>query len=173
MADFTGFQSQQKKQKPTYQNDSILESLRGIGGGVGKTVAKDVVGKSAADAFSAIFGTPPKGEAPRREMSPFGQKEQPAPMRRPEIARPMPTEDQAMLRQEIEKIRSELKALAASMKSLNTEVQKAIDQVPVNPGIYHKNFFERLRSVLVILREQIKDSNSWASIYTSRKQKKV
>lgn len=139
MADFNAFQSQPKKQKPTYQNDSILESLRGIGTGVGKTVAKDVVGKSAADAFASIFASAPKGEAPRREISPFGQKEQPTPMRRPE-ARPMPTEDQAMLKQEIEKVRAELKALAASMQSLNVEVQKAIDQVPVNPGIYHKKF---------------------------------
>lgn len=173
MADFTGFQSQSKKPKPTYANDSILESLRGIGGGVGKTVAKDVVGKSAADAFASIFGPAPRPAEGRRE-NPFARPEQqPAPaMRRTEMQKPLPTEDQTWLKQEIEKVRMELKALASAVKGLNTEVQKAIDQVPVNPGIYHKNFFERLRSVLVIMREQIQNSDAWLAMFQSRKQKK-
>ncbi|MEK7119300.1 MAG: DUF5660 family protein, partial [Patescibacteria group bacterium] len=43
---------------------------------------------------------------------------------------------------------------------------------PVAPGVYHLNFFERLKSMLKILREQIEDSSSWLSLQNNRKKKK-
>ena len=49
-------QPQPAKKKPTYTNNSILESLRDLGSGVGKSVAKDVVGTVASDALTSLFG---------------------------------------------------------------------------------------------------------------------
>lgn len=175
--DDSAFKTQpQQKPQTKYQNDSILESLRTLGGGVGKTVAKDVTGKVAADALASLFGTPPKRNPSEfRPNNPFAQKEaQPIPgFRRPEMHRPpMVHMEEPNLKQEIEAVRQELKALAASIKSLNTDIQRTITEVPVDPGIYHKNFFERLRGVLQILREQIEDSRSWLSLQGNRKQKK-
>lgn len=173
----TPFSSQSKKPKQNYFNDSILESLRDLGSGVGKTVAKDVVGKTAGDALQAIFGGPVKPAESSHKEYPFAPKPEmqpkPAVAPRPEILRPESVaREQAAIKQEIESVRMELKALAGSLKSLNTEVQRAIDQVPVNPGVYHKNFFARLRSVLQLLRQQVEDSSTWNSMYSGRKKKK-
>ena len=173
------FQQAKPTKKPkTYTNDSILEALRDLSGGVGKTVTKDVAGKVASDALASLFGTPiPKqGELRANEPIDFSAERQPQPrFRRPEVtpaARPV-HEDTQKIAQQIESVRAELKALAASVKSLNTEIQKAVVEVPVDPGIYHVNFFERLRSILRVLREQIDDSRTWLALSAQRKQKKL
>jgi len=175
--DDSAFKQSTPQQKPKVpQNDSILESLRTLGSGVGKTVTRDVAGKVASDALASLFGsTPTQGEMrPNRPLN-FQKEYQPQPaMRRPEIRRQPVVfqEDQQVLKQQIDAVRQELKALAASVKSLNTDIQRTIIEAPVDPGIYHKNFFERLRSILQLLREQIDDSRTWASLFSQRKQKR-
>ncbi len=173
------FQQAKPTKKPkAYSNDSILEALRDLSGGVGKTVVKDVAGKVASDALASLFGAiPPKqGELQQNEQIDLGRQEQPQPrFNRPEmspVTRPV-HEDSQKLAQQIEGIRTELKALAASIQSLNTEIKKAVAEVPVDPGIYHVNFLERLRSILKVLREQIDDSKSWLALSAQRKQKKL
>jgi len=162
---------------PVVKN-SILESLTSIGGGVTKTVARDVVGGVATDVLGSLFGTIPKsGELrpnqsldlnqPKPEVQPRLQ------FRRPEIARPPVVHvEEANLQQKVDAVRSELKALASSLKSLNTEIDRAVMEVPVQAGIYHMNFFDRLRSVITSLRLQVEDSRTWLSLWSSRKQKK-
>lgn len=181
------FQSAKPAKKPAaYTNDSILEALRDLSGGVGKTVTKDVVGKVATDAFTSILGAPSmqQGELkpnqtitiPDRQTAPEPRPERfYPPFMRPEarpVARPVIREDQQKLAQQIESVRQELKAIASSIQSLNKDIGKAVMEVPVNPGIYHANFFERLKSVLKILREQIDDSRSWLGMQSNRKKKK-
>ncbi|MBI5449553.1 hypothetical protein HY948_04545 [Candidatus Gottesmanbacteria bacterium] len=170
-------QSQQPKKQPiTRSNDSILEALRGIGGGVTKTVAKDVIARSATDALASLFGTVPKqGEIkPNQSVDMLRRERAPLPrFIRPEVKRqPYVRVEETNLKPQIDAIRAELKLLASSLKSLNTEIQKAVTEVPVAPGVYHLNFFERLKSMLKILREQIEDSSSWLSLQNNRKQKK-
>lgn len=174
--DDTAFQPQPiKKQPVTRTNDSIIESLRTLGSGVGKTVVKDVAGKVASDALSSLFGRlPAQGELKPNQPIDIRTERQPSPtFRRPELNRqPMVRLEEVNLKQQIEAVRTELKALAASLKTLNLEVQKAVAEVPVAPGVYHLNFFERLKSILKILREQIDDSRTWLAMHTARKQKK-
>ncbi|OGG11403.1 hypothetical protein A2Z00_00540 [Candidatus Gottesmanbacteria bacterium RBG_13_45_10] len=175
--DNTVFGQQQQQKKPKmYQNDSILESLRAIGGGVGKAVAKDVTGKIASDALASLFGAPPPagGELRANRSMDFQKERQPfSPFRRPEIHRPPIVElGEPNLKREIEEVRAELKALSMSMRNLNTEIQKAVNEVPIRPGVYHKNFLDRLRSIMKVLREQIEDSRSWLVMHNARKQKK-
>ncbi len=171
------FQQAKPIKKPkTYSNDSILEALRDLSGGVGKTVTKDVAGKVATDALASLFGAPiaKQGELNANEPVDLARERTPQPrFQKPEISpvtRPV-HEDSQKIAQQIEGIRTELKALAASIQSLNTEIKKAVAEVPVDPGIYHVNFFERLRSILQVLREQIDDSRSWLTMHTNRKKK--
>ena len=175
--DNSAFQQNQPKKPQTPHNDSILESLRNLGSGVGKTVAKDVTGKIASDALSSLFGTPPKSQGELRPNNAvnFGRERMPFPgFRRPEMRarEPFVAQPEPHLKEQIDAVRTELKALAASIQNLNTDIQRSITEVPVDPGIYHKNFFERLRLSLKMLREQIDDSRSWLSLYSNRKQKK-
>ncbi len=183
--DTSAFQkTRSAKKSAVYNNDSILEALRDLGGGVGRTVTRDVAGKVATDALTSLFGSVPKqGELkPNQQLHMPDKQTKPEPARerfyppfmQPEArpaARPVIHEDQEKLQKQIESVRQELKAIASSIQSLNTEIGKAVQAVPVNPGIYHANFFERLRSVLKVLREQIDDSRSWLTMHTSRKKK--
>lgn len=180
------FQSAKPAKKPAaYTNDSILEALRDLSGGVGKTVTKDLAGKVATDALTSVLGAPVKQQGelrpnqpvniPDRKVAPEPRPERfYPPFLRPEartVARPIIKEDQQKLSQQIEAVRQELKAIAASIQSLNKDIGKAVNEVPVNPGVYHANFFERLKSVLKVLREQIDDSRSWLTMHTARKKK--
>lgn len=177
--DDSAFQQPQpvKKQPAARSNDSILEAIRGIGSGVGNAVAKDVIAKSATDALASLFGTIPKqqGELKANQSVDMLRRER-APLPRfirPEVKRqPYVRVEETNLKPHIDAIRAELKMLAASLKSLNAEIQKAVTEVPVAPGVYHLNFFERLKSMLKILREEIDDSSSWLALQNNRKKKK-
>lgn len=170
---------QQNQKKPVaYTNDNILESLRGVGGSVAKTSA-DTASKISSDVLTSLFGTLPKaGELKADQPIELGnvavQERQPAPQitRRPDVLRPPSVNVQEInLKQQIEAVRMELKGIAESLKNLHQDVQKAISEVPVEPGVYHVNFFERLRSFLKLLREQIDDSRTWLLLSTGRKKK--
>ncbi len=163
------WQNQPKKKAPAVNNDSVLEALRQMGGGVGRTIAKDVVGKVGSDALTSLFGQVPRSG----ELFTNQPEVQPVQIRRPEILRPpMVRVEETNLKPQIEAVRAELKMLVASLKSFNQEVQKAVNEVPVQPGIYHLNFMERLKSIIKILREQIEDSRSWLALSTNRKKQK-
>jgi len=175
--DNSAFAQNQPKKQPTPSNDSILESLRTLGAGVGKTVAKDVTGKIATDALSSLFGGPVQNQGELKANNPinFGREKMPFPgFRRPEIRprEPFVAPVEIHLKEQIEAIRTELKALSASIKTLNTEIEKTINEVPVHPGVYHKNFLDRIRSMILLIREQIEDSRTWLNLSTTRKKKK-
>jgi len=167
---------QSKKRLPQYTNDSILESLRSVTSGVGKTVTNDVVGKVGSDALASLFGNLPRsrdlGANQELGFGPLREKEPRLAVRPPEInLEPLRRDEQAKLKYQIDAVRQELKALSASLKNLHQEVQTAIEQTPVQPGVYHLNFYERLRVIIKILRQQVEDSRSWLALWTNRKKK--
>lgn len=165
---------QTKKPKPI-QTNSLLESLRDVTGGVKNTVTRDVVGKVGVDVFSALTGAVPKPTESPYVESFFGRERRPmSPFRKPDVHRPPIVKlEEINLKQQIEAVRAELKALTASMKNFNTEVQKAVSEIPAQPGIYHLNFIERLRGIVRILRQQIEDSRTWLSLTVKRKKQKM
>ena len=172
----TAFQQSKPTKRPSvYTNDSILEALRDLSGGVGKTVTKDVAGKVASDALASLFGSPiQQGEMHQNESIDFPVERQPRPaMRRPEIrpAEKVIFHEDAQIKQQLDAVRAELSALSKSIQMLSTENHKAVNETPVNPGVYHVNFYEKLRAVLQMLREQIDDSRSWLTMHQSRKKK--
>lgn len=163
-----------KKKQRTYSNDNILESLRGIGGSVNKSITHDLVGKMPQDVLSSLFGNPPQsGELrPNQTVDIPEEREHKPTFHHTEYDRPNGLRlEEHDLKQKIESVRQELAQLSVSMKQLNTEIQKTISEVPVQPGIYHLNFYDRLRSILRMLRENIDDSRTWLSMSTNRKKK--
>lgn len=166
------------KKRPVLTNTGILESLRDLGSGVGKSVAKDVVGGIASDALTSLFGQPTGGDLkptqPTGEAYPERQPFRPQ-IRRPEVYQPIRTvmREEAGIKEKLETIRVELKTLAVSIKKFNSQVERAIEDIPAHPGIYHVNFLERLRGVIETLRQNIEDGGSWLALWTSRKKKKA
>lgn len=169
------FQSSTPKKRPMPSHDSILEAFRDLGSDVKKSVTNDVVGKTASNAFQSLFGQMPKpGESrrpnPFERPNPFGRKEAPQPMPRPEILSPQRiSEEQARTKQQLDSLRAELIMLAKSVGKLNLEVEKAVKEVPVDPGVYHVNFLDRLKQVIQLIRKRVDDSNEWLQLSKSRK----
>jgi hypothetical protein len=165
-----------KKKSITY-NNNILESLRSIPTEIGQ-VAKDLPQDFLNDALSAVFGKPVTNQS--GEMQPgqpveFAAENSPRnQFLKPENISQAPlSREEAGLKEKIKAVRLELMALASSIKALSTEIEKTISETPVNPGIYHSNFFDRLKSMLKLLREQVDDSRTWLMLQTKRKKQKI
>lgn len=171
-------QPTQNKKQTSYINDSVLESLRDLGTGVTKTVTKDVIGHIASDALSSLFGQPIGGDLkprqPTVEAFPERNLNRPMQARRPEIYKPFINDkrEEPGIKEKVAEVRAQLVGLAATIKKFNREIERAVEDIPARPGVYHLNFLERLRGVIMILRQQIEDSSSWLALWSKRKQKK-
>ncbi len=169
-------QAAKKRNIQAIQDNNILESLHSVGSSIGQAVTKDVMGKVGADIIGSLAGqTPRSGELkPNQdvEIAPAGKEKTKAKIQTKELISDqlIHAEKQQTLRA-IESIRQELKNLVESLKGLHIEVQKAVEQAPVDGGVYHLNFFEQLKSFLMALRQQIEDSRSWLEMTNSRKRK--
>lgn len=76
---------------------------------------------------------------------------------------------------EIEKIRQELKLLAKDIVKFNKEVDITLmGEVPDAgmEGKYHKNFFQQLRALIMLLRQRVKSARTWATQLRQKAAKK-
>lgn len=160
--------------------DSFLEALRDLGGQVGDSLLNDVVVGDLETAVEQITGTNLKEIKPnevvdfgKMETQPKEDKEDLVQLRNflPDIVK---QENQVFIRAEIEvkqqiqAIRQELKNLAVSIKGLNQEIEVAVAENVPTPGVYHLNFFERLRSTIKALRERIEESTTWLAAFNRK-----
>lgn len=134
----------QKRPNPLLVSDNVLETVRGLGSSVGKTLQRDVAGQIPNDMLRDLFDAgQPSGELrpdEALEVQPTEQKVRPTPKN---ILQPFADADKQQTQQSLSAVREQLKSIAAQTK--NPEVQKAVIEQPVvDPGIYHKNFFEQL-----------------------------
>ena len=73
---------------------------------------------------------------------------------------------------QIKSIQEELKGLASSVKNLDKEIDKAIEQIPVKPGIYHVNFLEKVRQSIFLLKKRVEDASTWLEAFNQKSAKK-
>lgn len=71
---------------------------------------------------------------------------------------------------DIEQIRLELKQLAQKIKNFNQEAYKATltPIIQTRNTIYYKSFFQHIREVIEILKQQVDEASSWLAVYNSR-----
>lgn len=167
-----------KKKQAHFKNDNLLEALGSVPSSVGSNTVAEF-SKIGGDIVTALIGGIPKsGELrPNQEIN-FSHDqtfEKPTEQPRIEFRPAQPSVDtsrvEAETRQQIEAVRAELKALISSLKNLHQEVQSAVTEEVVNPGVYHINFYDQLRMFIRVLREQIEDSRTWLAASSSRKKK--
>lgn len=168
-------QSSSKKKQHHYKNDNALEALGSVSTGIGKTAISEVT-RIGGDIFTSLLGNEPRfGELQPNQAIEFG--DQPSeqvtsqPVQHEVMQRPDVDKIEYETRQQIDAIRQELKALIVSLKNLHQEVQTAVSQEVVHPGIYHINFFEQLKTFIQVLRQQIEDSKTWLAAFSTRKKK--
>lgn len=168
-----------KKKIPIYSEENPLEAIRDITQGVAKGITTDLVGGVAKDTVNQIFGIKKSGELKPNDaiqLEQLGQVEQPKAAIRPSL--PEVPENylvmagQQEISRQIESLRQELKVLIESSNLLAKDIEKAVMEMPVSPGIYHVNFFERLRSIIQLLRQQVEDSRTWLLMVTTKRTQK-
>lgn len=167
------FQNQKKRPQQSRSVDSIIESLRSLGQNTQKSFRSDLLKPLSSDILSSFTGKIPKrGELRANQEVLFNKERSPYPfISRPEIIREKPNLVERGLEQKIEMVRREIKSLIASVNLFNKEIEKTVEEAPVEAGVYYINFYERLRSLVMLLREQVEDSRTWLSLWQSKKKK--
>lgn len=80
--------------------------------------------------------------------------------------------EQNQVKVQIENLQTQIQALAKEHVGLIQEVDKASFQVVARPGIYHKNFFERLLQLIKLARKKISESRTWLHMQNHRAKNK-
>ena len=73
---------------------------------------------------------------------------------------------------QIKAIQEELKGLAGSVKNLDKEIDKTIEQIPVKPGVYHINFLEKIKQAIILLKKRVEDASTWLEAFNQKSAKK-
>lgn len=158
-----------KSSKKRGISDNFLEILRELGEGTIDTTVDQLTGRKRSGELK------PEETI---ELEQFTQEE----IKREEFAREFEREISGLRRQErlvyskeqqevklqIKAIQDELKKLANSTQGLAREVEIAAKQAPVEPGVYHLTFFEKLRQIIIQFRQKIEDSRTWLAAFNQR-----
>jgi len=171
---------QSKKKKPVL-TDNFLEKLRELGSGVGDSVIEDVIEGIPSTAIDQLTGRKRSGTLkPNETLSLEEAQEQEQSRRRlsreffrvRQEERLVFKQEEQKTRLQIKAIQEELKKLVESTKDLVKEVEVASKLEPVEPGVYHLNFFEKLKQAIIIFRKKIEDSASWLALFNQRAKKR-
>lgn len=66
----------------------------------------------------------------------------------------------------------EIQLLAKTTGLMAQEIQVATMQAVVNPGVYHRTFFEQLRTFIKDIRAKVTESRNWLATHSARSSKK-
>lgn len=83
-------------------------------------------------------------------------------------------QDELKTKRALEQLRQELVFLVEDIKQFRKELAIATQQRIVSPGIsgtYHYNFFNQLRSFVVLVRKSVKEASTWIHTTNGKKQK--
>jgi hypothetical protein len=169
---------------------NILEALKELGTHTTKTFTNDLLKESANEFVDQIFGKIPK----RHLTSEIAAGEQifvpdvlSGRQEKLEKERKQIFHEQILLKEEKElmekrtnelqvklhAITQEIQMVSQAMPKVTEEVETAKLQAPINPGIYHIIFFDKILEGLRDLRKRIENASEWLTIANLRAQKKT
>lgn len=176
------------KNKKAHNQPNVLESLKDVGASTAKSIKTDLFDKMPGDFMEQLFGpqTPPKSADLRPgesiEFNPIAraQKEEQKRLQN-QIAfeRRLHQEERIMIQKKTNELRMQLKAitnevleLAKTTVNLEEQVEIASMQAPIDPGVYHVIFFEKLLLFIISFRKKVQESANWLAVTNKRAQKK-
>lgn len=182
--------SQKTKNRPVQNRDNLLEGLRGIGSAGFTSLKKDVAQGIPEEFFRQMLGIEKPhahasgdimpGQSIELAQAIEEQKEENKVLRL-KLAQEqrLRSEDKNLFTQKTQELKMELHALsqetvklAQSTQGLSREVQIAAMQAPANPGVYHINFFEKLRNFIASFRKRIENASLWLQASNNRSAKR-
>lgn len=173
-----------RKRKKSLSSNNFLEALRDLGSGMVDSMAHDVVGGVAEEAVDQLTGRKSGELKPNQlldlekvgkikekgERQVWGFQQEFLSLRRQERLIWNRKEEETKL--QITSILEELKKIVNSTSKLTKEVEVAAQQVPVEPGVYHLSFFEKLRQTLILFRKRIEESATWLTAFNQKAKKR-
>jgi len=171
-------------------NNSFVESMRDMGGSVVKSLKNDVVKGTAQSIFDQLLGSAKTGRMPTtpdQAINPdldkyIAEKETSAAQEAKIQERAFQTHKMAenkvlfsyadeSLKKEIDGVRQELQMLVATMDKVEDQVEQAMMDNIVEGGVYHLNYFQKLKTWIKFMRKSLEDSSAWLQATGSRKTK--
>lgn len=185
--DSKGNQNNKQKGKQTPRTDNVLEALRDIGSS-GSRVVKNEATQISKDFVKQLFGAPevrtsgdlePGQSIEIDRVLAEGKEENKTLRLRLQHEQTARQEEEVLVERKTQELKVELHALLEEVKSLaqttqgiSEEVEIAAMQAPVNPGVYHVVFFEKLREFIASFRKKIENAAIWLHTYNQRAAKK-
>jgi hypothetical protein len=180
---------QSQKPQKTIKRSSVLENLKDVGGNTSKTLKKDLAQGVSEKFINQLLGRKPEkkysgditpGESLEFEDVFSGRREQTMKLKKQlTLERKLREEEKVRsekkgneLRLQLQAIIEEVAALAQNTQELAEEVQIATMQVPIEPGVYHLIFFEKLLEFIKSFRKNIGQAKVWLQSSNKRAQKK-
>lgn len=167
---------------------NVLESLKDISGGATDSLRNDLLKETTRNFFEQLVGAREQNYS--GEITPgetveltevFSGKSEEKKKARVQISleRSLFEEEKLRtdkrtneLRLQLHALMQEVFALAQSTQGLGEATEVASMQAPVNPGVYHVSFFEKLLSFMKSFRKRIENAALWLNATNSRAEKK-
>ena len=177
--------SKPKKNAKNIRHQNVLESLKDIGEDAAGTLKKDVL--RGQDLLDQILGSAHSysgeisaGESVEMSEVLTGQREENERLKKQVSNERKIREEEKILtekksnelRVQLQAIMKEVQSLADTTQGLADEVQVATLQAPVEPGIYHVIFFEKLLEFIKSFRAKVEDASVWLHATNKRAAKK-
>jgi hypothetical protein len=169
---------------------NVLESLKDIGSQTTKTLKRDLINPIPEDFFEQLLGTKPQEKKFSGDITPgeslefnevfSGKYEENQKLKKQiSLERKLAAEEKTQvqektnqLRVQLHAIMEEVLALAKTTQNLGEQVEVAAMQAPIEPGIYHIVFFEKLLEFIKSFRKKIENASVWLNAINSRAEKK-
>lgn len=180
---------QTKTKKKVINQQNVLESLKSIGSSTAGSLKKDLIGQSSKDIIAQIL----KAQKPRKysgEVAPgeslefneiySGKREENVKLQKQiALERKLRNEEKhhsekkiGELRVHLQAITVEVQKLASETQGLAQETQIAAMQAPIEPGVYHIVFFEKLLEFIRSFRKKVHEASTWLHASNKRAGKK-
>lgn len=178
------------KNNQKIRNQNVLEALKDIGSGTAQSLKKDLLDGVNKDFAKQLFGMsfePRKisgdimpGESVEVDKAYSGEHQKAIKEKR-QLGFLNRLKDEEVnlvhkksneLRIQLNALQQELLSLAQSTQNLGVETQVAAMSAPVEPGIYHVNYIEKMIGFIKSFRKQINNSAIWMQESNKRAQKK-
>ncbi|HJX59586.1 hypothetical protein A2V61_01495 [Candidatus Woesebacteria bacterium RBG_19FT_COMBO_47_8] len=180
--------SQKPKNLQNIRRSNVLESLKDIGGGTSRSLKNDLLKASSEEFLQQLFGAEKQkysGEITPGETLELtdvftGDREEKKKQKvQMAFERSLLQEENRrieekgnQLKLQLHALMQEVYALAQSTQGLGEEIEVASMQAPVNPGVYHIVFFEKLLDFVKSFRKKIDNAGIWMHASNRRAEKK-
>ena len=181
--------SQNQKSQKSVKRSSVLENLKDVGNNTSNVLKKDLAQGVSEEFINQLLGRRPakkfSGEITPGESLEFeevysGRQEETVKLQKQvALERKLREEEKTRseqksneLKLQLQAVIQEVAALAENTQELAEEIQVATMQAPIEPGVYHLIFFERLLEFIKSFRQNIGQAKNWLHSSNKRVQKK-